>query len=88
MWGSGFLPSIHQGIQCRTAGDPILYLSDPDGIPRDLRGKSIAAINELNKRQYEEVGDPETLTRIKQYEMAFKMQVSVPEVMDIKKEPD
>jgi hypothetical protein len=88
LWGCGFLPSIHQGIQCRTAGDPILYLSDPDGIPRDLRGKSIAAINELNKRQYEEVGDPETLTRIKQYEMAFKMQVSVPEVMDIKKEPD
>ena len=66
LWGSGFLPSIHQGIQCRTAGDPILYLSDLDGIPRDLRGMSIAAINELNKRQYEEVGDPDTLPRIKQ----------------------
>jgi hypothetical protein len=88
LWGSGFLPSIHQGVQCRTKGDPILYLSDPEGMPRDLRGQSIAAINELNKRQYEEVGDPETLTRIKQYEMAFKMQVSVPEVMDIAKEPD
>lgn len=88
LWGSGFLPSIHQGVQCRTAGDPILYLSDPDGISRDLRGKSIAAINAINQRQYQEVGDPETLTRIKQYEMAFKMQVSVPEVMDISKEPE
>ncbi|NJC25199.1 DUF1501 domain-containing protein [Neolewinella antarctica] len=88
LWGSGFLPSIHQGIQCRTAGDPILYLSDPEGMSRDLRGKSIAAINEINKRQYDEVGNPETLTRIKQYEMAFKMQMSVPEVMDIEKEPD
>ncbi len=88
LWGSGFLPSIHQGVQCRTAGDPILYLSDPEGMTRDLRGKSIAAINEINRRQYAEVGDPETLTRIQQYEMAFKMQMSVPEVMDIDKEPD
>ena len=88
LWSSGFLPSIEQGVQCRTEGDPILYLSDPEGMPRSLRGRSIAAINELNRRQYEEVGDPETLTRIRQYEMAFKMQVSVPEVMDISKEPD
>lgn len=88
LWGSGFLPSIHQGVQCRTAGDPILYLSNPEGMSRELRGRSIAAINKVNKLQYEEVGDPETLTRIKQYEMAFKMQVSVPEVMDITKEPD
>lgn len=87
LWGSGFLPSIHQGVQCRTEGDPILYLTDPDGINRDLRGRSIAAINAINKRQHAEVGDPETLTRISQYEMAFKMQVSVPEVMDISKEP-
>ena len=88
LWGSGFLPSIHQGIQCRTAGDPILYLSDPNVVSRDLRGRSIAAINAINRAQYEEIGNPETLTRIKQYEMAFKMQVSVPEVMDITKEPD
>lgn len=87
LWGSGFLPSVHQGVQCRSVGDPILYLSDPEGINRDLRGKSIAAINAINRRQHEEVGDPETLTRISQYEMAFKMQVSVPEVMDISKEP-
>ena len=53
LWGSGFLPSIHQGIQCRTAGDPILYLSDPDGMSKDLRGQSIAAINAINQRQYE-----------------------------------
>ncbi len=88
LWGSGFLPSIHQGVQCRTAGDPILYLSDPDGVSRNLRGSSIAAINAINKRQYAEIGDPETLTRIQQYEMAFRMQVSVPEVMDISKEPE
>ena len=87
LWGSGFLPSIHQGIQCRTAGDPILYLSNPDNMPRELRGQSIAAINALNQRRYDELGDPETLTRIRQYEMAFKMQVSVPEVMDITREP-
>lgn len=87
LWGSGFLPSIHQGVQCRSAGDPILYLNDPDGVSRDLRGRSIAAINAINQKQYEQVGDPETLTRIKQYEMAFKMQVSVPEVMDISEEP-
>ncbi|MEO0732030.1 MAG: DUF1501 domain-containing protein [Bacteroidota bacterium] len=88
LWGSGFLPSVHQGVQCRSEGDPILYLTDPDGISRDLRGSSIAAINEINRRQHAAVGDPETLTRISQYEMAFKMQVSVPEVMDISKEPD
>ncbi len=87
LWSSGFLPSIEQGVQCRTEGDPILYLSDPDGVSRELRGLSIATINRLNEQQYQEVGDPETLTRIRQYEMAFKMQVSVPEVMDISKEP-
>ncbi|MEL7161620.1 MAG: DUF1501 domain-containing protein [Bacteroidota bacterium] len=87
LWGSGFLPSVHQGVQCRSEGDPILYLTDPDGISRNLRGSSIAAINEINRRQHAAVGDPETLTRISQYEMAFKMQVSVPEVMDISKEP-
>ncbi len=87
LWGSGFLPSVHQGVQCRSAGDPILYLSDPAGVSRDLRGRSIEAINAINRQQYEQVGDPETLTRIRQYEMAFKMQVSVPEVMDISQEP-
>lgn len=88
VWGSGFLPSIYQGVQCRSEGDPVLYVSDPKGMSRDLRKHSIDAINQINKQQYEAFGDPETLTRIAQYEMAFKMQVSVPEVMDISDEPD
>jgi len=86
-WGSGFLPSVYQGVQCRSEGDPVLFISDPDGMSRDLRKSSIEAINEINKKQYEEFHDPETLARISQYEMAFKMQTSVPEVMNIKNEP-
>lgn len=86
-WGSGFLPSEYQGVQCRNAGDPILYVSNPEGMSRDIRRKSLDAINAINQSQYEEFGDPETLSRIAQYEMAFKMQLSVPEVMDISKEP-
>ncbi|MES2517713.1 MAG: DUF1501 domain-containing protein [Bacteroidota bacterium] len=87
-WGSGFLPSVYQGVQCRSEGDPVLYISNPEGMSRDLRKSSIDAINEINKKQYEEFHDPETLARISQYEMAFKMQTSVPEVMDIKSEPN
>ena len=88
IWGSGFLPSIYQGVQCRSKGDPVLYLSDPEGMDRSLRGKTIEAINTINQKEYESVGDPEILTRISQYEMAYKMQVSVPEVMDISVEPE
>ena len=88
VWGSGFLPSIYQGVQCRSEGDPVLYVSDPKGMSRDLRKQSIEAINQINQKQYETFGDPEILTRIAQYEMAFKMQVSVPEAMDISQEPD
>ena len=87
-WGSGFLPTVYQGVQCRSQGDPVLYLSDPDGMKRSLRRKSIDAINAINQEQYEEFQDPEILTRISQYEMAFRMQASVPEVMDISKEPE
>ncbi|NND32818.1 MAG: DUF1501 domain-containing protein [Saprospiraceae bacterium] len=87
-WGSGFLPSIYQGVQCRSEGDPVLYLSDPKGINRGIKHKIIQTINDINQQEYAEMGDPETLTRIKQYEMAFKMQMSVPEAMDIEKEPD
>lgn len=87
VWGSGFLPSVYQGVQCRTEGDPVLYLSDPDGVTRDLKRKTLDAIGEINKKQYEEFHDPETLARISQYEMAYKMQMSVPEIMDIKREP-
>ncbi len=87
-WGSGFLPSEYQGVQCRNSGDPILYVSNPDGMSRDIRQKSIDAIARINQLQHEEFNDPETLSRIAQYEMAFKMQISVPEVMDIGDEPE
>ncbi len=87
VWGSGFLPSVYQGVQCRSHGDPILYLSDPANVSRDLRKDIIHAINEVNREEYDVFNDPETLTRIAQYEMAYKMQVSVPEVMDISDEP-
>lgn len=88
VWGSGFLPSEYQGVQCRSTGDPILYVSNPDGISRDIRRKSLDAIADINRMTYKELGDPEILSRISQYEMAFRMQMSVPEVMDISKEPD
>lgn len=88
LWGSGFLPSVYQGVQCRSKGDPVLFVSDPEGMSRQLRKQSIDAINEVNRREYEAFGDPETLSRIAQYEMAYKMQISVPEVMDISSEPE
>jgi hypothetical protein len=87
VWGSGFLPSVYQGIQCRSSGDPVLFINDPKGMDRDLKKASIDAINKVNQSSYKEFGDPETLSRISQYEMAFKMQVTVPEVMDISDEP-
>jgi hypothetical protein len=88
VWGSGFLPSVYQGVQCRSEGDPVLFLSDPDGMDRQMKKQMIDAINGVNQEHYKEVHDPETLTRIAQYEMAFRMQISVPEVMNIDSEPD
>ena len=85
-WGSGFLPSVFQGVQCRTGGDPVLYASDPEGMNRAMRRMSLDALRDLNQMQEKELGNPETLTRIAQYEMAFRMQIAVPEVMDISKE--
>src|SRR5690606_6847180 len=85
-WGSGFLPSVFQGVQCRSKGDPVLYVSDPPGMDRGLRRRSLDALNELNAMQAGELGHPETATRIAQYELAFRMQMSVPEVMDIGRE--
>ncbi|GAG16988.1 unnamed protein product, partial [marine sediment metagenome] len=82
-WGTGFLPSVYQGVQCRSHGDPVLYLSDPKGMDRSLRRKSLDAVRALNEIQAETSGNPETLTRIAQYEMAFRMQMSAPEAMDI-----
>ncbi|MGB0766100.1 MAG: DUF1501 domain-containing protein [Phycisphaeraceae bacterium] len=87
-WGSGFLPSIHAGVQCRSEGDPILYVSDPKGVDRATRRRTIDAINKINEEQAKEFNCPETLTRIEQYELAFRMQTSVPEVMDIRKESE
>jgi Protein of unknown function (DUF1501) len=88
VWGSGFLPSVYQGVQCRSEGDPVLFINDPQGIDRDLRKASIDAINKVNEEQYKEFNDPEILSRISQYEMAYKMQISVPEVMNINDEPE
>lgn len=87
LWGSGFLPTVYQGVQCRSEGDPVLFVSDPAGMDRELKGELIETINEVNGHHYDKMKDPEILSRISQYEMAYKMQVSVPEVMDISKEP-
>lgn len=86
-FGSGFLPSVFQGVQCRSQGDPVLYASDPPGMDRSLRRLSLDTLRRLNELQAEELRHPETATRIAQYELAFRMQASVPEVMDISQEP-
>lgn len=87
LWSGGFLPSVFQGVQCRSQGDPVLYVSNPDGMKRETRRKTIDAISDLNRLQAEQLGHPETLTRMAQYELAFRMQTAVPEVMDISREP-
>ena len=83
LWGSGFLPSNHQGVKFRGSGDPVLYLSDPPGIDRTLRRGMLDGLATLNERQLQETGDPEITTRIGQYEMAFRMQSSVPELTNL-----
>ena len=88
LWGSGFLPSDYQGVKFRSVGDPVLYLSDPPGVDRDLRRRQLDHLSQLNQMQYDEHLDPETATRISQYEMAFRMQASVPELTDLSSEPD
>src|SRR5258705_4880913 len=87
LWGSGFLPTIYQGVQCRSQGDPVLFVSNPPGMSPELRRRSLDAIRDLNEMQLREIRDPETLTRISQYELAYRMQTSVPDVMHIDKEP-
>ena len=87
LWSSGFLPSVFQGVQCRSKGEPILYVSDPKGMNREDRRRSLDALNRLNELEMRTFGDPETLTRISQYELAYRMQIAVPDVMDISKEP-
>jgi len=88
VWGSGFLPSVYQGVQLRSQGDPVLYISDPPGISRDVRQNAISTLSALNQLEHAEMGDPEILSRISQYEMAFRMQMTVPEAMDINQEPE
>src|SRR5262245_1409049 len=78
LWSSGFLPGTHAGVSLRTAGDPILYINDPPGVPRDVRRASLDGMNALNELNYQQLGDPQTETRIQQYELAYRMQASVP----------
>jgi len=87
VWGSGFLPSVYQGVQCRSSGDPVLFLSNPAGIDRNLRGKMVEAIADVNRQTYNEAADPETLTRISQYELAYRMQMSATDAMELNQEP-
>lgn len=88
LWGSGFLPSSHQGVKFRSGSEPVLYLNDPQGIDRSLRRAMLDRVSQLNELQQQQDGDPEIATRIAQYEMAFRMQASVPELTDFSDESD
>ncbi len=87
LWGAGFLPSKHQGVKFRNRGDAVLYLSNPPGVDAAARRGTLDRLAKLNQKHFEHVGDPEIQTRIAQYEMAFRMQTSVPELLDLSKEP-
>jgi hypothetical protein len=87
LWGSGFLPSNHQGVRFRAGSNPVLYLHDPDGVDSSARRDMLDAVGKLNRMHLDEFGDPEIETRISQYEMAFRMQTSVPDLLDLSKEP-
>src|SRR5437773_4308481 len=88
LWGSGFLPSEHQGVRFRTGNDPVLYLSNPPGVDAGTRRNMLDGLAELNGMAAQSFGDPEINTRIAQYEMAFRMQTSVPELTNVSKEPE
>jgi hypothetical protein len=88
LWGSGFLPSVYQGVQCRSHGEPVLYLDNPPGVTRPLRRNMLDAIDDINQQTYTEFGNPETVTRIAQYEMAFRMQMDATDAMNIHQEPE
>jgi len=88
LWGSGFLPSVYQGVQCRSHGEPVLYLDSPPGLSASQRRTMLDAIDEINQQRYAEFGNPETLTRIAQYEMSFRMQMDATDAMDIRREPE
>jgi hypothetical protein len=87
LWGSGFLPSKYQGVRLRSQGDPVLFLNNPEGVDAETRRRMLDALQRLNQKQLDEIADPETQARIAQYEMAFRMQTSVPDLVDISKEP-
>lgn len=87
LWGSGFLPSRHQGVTLRALGDPVLFINNPSGVSADSRRQMLDALAELNHQEFQRAGDPEIQTRIAQYEMAFRMQTSIPELTDIADEP-
>jgi hypothetical protein len=86
-WGSGFLPTVYQGVQFRGSGDPVLYLSNPKGVDTELQRDSLDSVRRLDQMRLDTVGDPEIATRINSFEMAFRMQSSAPELMDLSKEP-
>lgn len=88
LWGNGFLPSLHQGVQFRSGKDPVLYLNNPPGVTATNRRNMLDQLAKLNQLHLDEIGDPEIVTRIAQYEMAYRMQTSVPDVMDLSDEPD
>ncbi len=87
LWSSGYLPGEHAGVTFRTAGDPILFINDPPGVPRNIRRTTLDGLNALNEMNFRLVGDPQTHTRIQQYELAYRMQSSVPELTDLASEP-
>ena len=87
-WNSGYLSGEHTGVAFRTVGDPVLYVNNPPGVPAAIRRKTIDAMKAMNELQHKDIGDPETLSRIQQYELAFRMQTSVPELADLSKEPE
>lgn len=86
-WSSGFLPTVHQGVEFRRQGDPVLFLSNPDGVSPEARRRSLDLIGDLNRGHQADMGDPEIATRISSYELAYRMQTSVPELADLSKEP-
>ncbi|MFD2863827.1 DUF1501 domain-containing protein [Mucilaginibacter antarcticus] len=88
LWSNGFLDSIHQGIQFSSSEDPVLYLKDPEGLSREERRKMLDKLAELNDMSYKEFNDPEISAKVKQYEMAYRMQTEVPDIMDLSKESD
>ena len=88
LWSAGFLSAKHAGVSLRAGADPVLYVNNPDGVPQSVRRRMLDGLNELNRIQHEKVGDPETLARIEQFEMAYRLQMSVPELTDLSSEPE